>query len=417
MAGDQEDTMESPAILAGQVVMATATKDDSGEGQQVIMTDSEAVVIDGSQVVMEEGSAIIDGSHVIMDSQMVMDGTQVVIKDTQEVEDDSNTGVLMEGSGAIMEEGANTGDFQPPVLQDACETVKNENEVDVKQNDLENGQYDHSNQILGLVQQDETEEVPKQSMMQVEDDLDPSQGEMLLRNLVNETFRSTASTTPSVTQHSDNIIVTTSTINTSQGSQQSLTSPTLVRGTVNNNLAVGGVSGVVSTPTRIIVQTNQGSPVKPNQGHFLIQVGGSPAVSVAQPQLVSPSNKNHIVIKAGSNQSSSQVISTSTPQAEAAESSVQPGNIFRVIIPEGTTKYTKTPSSTKVGHNEPVRKHVQINLSDGTLKKNVPMRYKSHTSQTLDRYGGEDDGKETGDKKFYECPTCNSKFMKPLYLR
>lgn len=416
MAGDQEDTMESPAILAGQVVMAAATKDDSGEGQQVIMTDSEAVVIDGSQVVMDEESAIIDGSHVIMDSQMVMDGTQVVIKESQDEVVDSNTGVLMEDSGAIIEEGANTGDFQPPVLQDACETTKTEDQVDVKDHhDLENGQYDHNNQILGLVQHDETEEVPKQSLMQVEDDLDPSQGEMLLRNLVNETFRSTANTTPSATQHSDNIIVTTSTINTSQGSQQSLTSPTLVRGTVNNNIAVGGVSGVVSTPTRIIVQTNQGSPVKPNQGHFLIQVGGSPAVSVAQPQLVSPSNKNHIVIKAGSNQSSSQV--ASTPQAEAAESSVQPGNIFRVIIPEGTTKYTKTPSSTKVGHNEPVRKHVQINLSDGTLKKNAPMRYKSHTSQTLDRYGTEDDGKETGDKKFYECPTCNSKFMKPLYLR
>lgn len=415
MAGDQEDTMESPAILAGQVVMATATKDDSGEGQQVIMTDSEAVVIDGSQVVMDEGSAIIDGSHVIMDSQMVMDGTQVVIKESQAAVDESNTGVLMEDSGAIMEEGANTGDFQPPVLQDACETTKTEGQVDVKEDDLENGQYDHSNQILGLVQQDETEEVPKESMMPVEDDLDPSQGEILLRNLVNETFRSTASTAPSVTQHSDNIIVTTSTINTSQGSQQSLTSPTLVRGPVNNNVAVGGVSGVVSTPTRIIVQTNQGSPVKPNQGHFLIQVGGSPGVSVAQPQLVSPSNKNHIVIKAGSNQNNNQVLST--PQAEAAESSVQAGNIFRVIIPEGTTKYTKTPSSTKVGHNEPVRKHVQINLSDGTLKKTVPMRYKSHTSQTLDRYGAEDDGKETGDKKFYECPTCNSKFMKPLYLR
>ncbi|KAK4317829.1 hypothetical protein Pmani_011121 [Petrolisthes manimaculis] len=415
MAGDEEDTMESPTVLAGQVVMASASKDESGEGQQVIMTDSEAVVIDGSQVVMDEGSAIIDGSHVIMDSQMVMDGTQVVIKETQDAMDGSSTGVLMEDSETIMEETTSTGDFQPPVLQDSCQTNKTEDQVDIKEDGLENEQYAESNQILGLVQHETTEEVPgpKGNMMEVEDDLDPSQGEMLLRNLVNETFQSSASTTPTP-QPSDNIIVTTSTINTSQDNQQSLTSPTLVSGAVNNNMAVGGVSGVVSTPTRIIVQTNQGSPVKANPGHFLIQVGGTP-VSVAQPQLVSTSNKNHIVIKAGSNQGSSHVVSTS---AEAAESGVQSSSIFRVIIPEGTTKYTKTPSSATVGHNEPVRKHVQINLSDGTLKKTVPVRYKSHTSQTSDRYGGEDDGKEAGEnKKFYECPTCNSKFMKPLYLR
>lgn len=395
LTGSVEEPIESPVLLDSQVVM-TAPKE--------VMEDDSQMIIDGSQAVVMEGS------------QMVMEGSQVVMKGSPVGMEDSPTGIdgpqVMMEEAAVMMEDTNTAEFGDTVLQNTPSRDPGADDpVIVKEEDLEDSQYGHNQQILGLVHNDSVETVTGDDMGAVMTDdstLEANQeGEMLLRNLVNETFHSS----PNTTHSADNIIVTTSTItpNPLHGIQQALSSPNEIRGTTVNNIS--GITGSISAanaPTRIVVQTNQGSPVKANAGHFLIQVGATP-VSLAQPQVVTVGNKNHIVIRAGANQTAQIPISQ-----EDSDGSGQ-GSIFKVIIPEGTTKYTKT-TSVPIGQNEPVRKHVQINLSDGTVKKQA--RYVSHTSQTQGGYEEDDMRAGASDsKRFYECPTCNSKFMRPLYLR
>ncbi|XP_042232773.1 uncharacterized protein LOC121873322 isoform X2 [Homarus americanus] len=375
-----EEEIESPVLLDGQVVMP-ATKGVMEDDSQMIMDASQAVDMEGSQVV-------IKGSQVVMeDSPTVMEGSQVMLEESE---------------------------FGASVLQDSpCHDTVADGPVIVKEEDLQDTEYGHNQQILGLVHDEVVENAAVDHEMggviADENTLATNQeSEMLLRNLVSETFHSS----PSTTHGPDNIIVTTSTITTNpvQGIQQPLTSSNVIQGTAVNNISGIPVNlSNTNTPTKIVVQTNQDSPVKANAGHFLIQVGGTP-VSVAQPQIVTVGNKNHIVIRAGANQVGQ------IPICQEESDGLGQGSIFKVIIPEGTTKFTKV-APIPVGQNEQVRKHVQINLSDGTVKKQG--RYTSHTSQTQGGYEEEDirPGGATDSKRFYECPTCNSKFMRPLYLR
>ncbi|XP_071534690.1 uncharacterized protein [Panulirus ornatus] len=395
LTGSVEEPIESPVLLDSQVVM-TAPKEVMEDDSQIIMDGPQAVVMEGSQMVMESSQVVMKGSSVEMeDSPTGIDGSQV----------------MMEEAGVMMED-TDTADFGDTVLQNNPRRDPGADDlVIVKEEDLEDSQYGHNQQILGLVHNDSVQPVTGEddmgAVMTDDSTLEANQeGEMLLRNLVNETFHSS----PNNTHSADNIIVTTSTINTNpvQGIQHTLSSPNEIRETTVNNIS--GIADSISsanTPARIMVQTNQDSPVRANPGHFLIQVGGTP-VSVAQPQVVTVGNKNHIVIRIGANQTGQIPISQ-----EDSDNSGQ-GSIFKVIIPEGTTKYTKT-SSVPIGQNEPVRKHVQINLSDGNVKKQA--RYVSHTSQTQGGYEEEDRAGASDNKRFYECPTCNSKFMRPLYLR
>nr|XP_045581520.1 uncharacterized protein LOC123745244 isoform X2 [Procambarus clarkii] len=387
LSGSVDAAIERPVLLDGQVVMS-APKGVIEVDSQMIMDGSQAVVMESTQMVIEGSQVVMKGSQVVMeDTTTIMDSSQVMMEDTTEFE----RSVL----------------HNPP-----CHNSGISDTIIVKEEDLQDSRYGHNDQILGLAHDSSVSGIPGEdeigNVITDESALETSQeGEMLLRNLVNETFHSS----PSTTHGPDNIIVTTSTITTNpvQGMQRSLTSSNVIQGMAMNNIA--GIPGSLSTntPTRIMVQTNQGSPVKANAGHFLIQVGGTP-VSVAQSQVVTLGNKNHIVIRAGTNPPGQNPVCD-----EEFDSSGQ-SNIFKVIIPEGTTKYTKT-ASVSIGQSEPVRKHVQINLSDGTTKKQA--RYVSHTSQTQGGYEEEDirtDG-ATDNKRLYECPTCNSKFMRPLYLR
>ncbi|XP_069960812.1 uncharacterized protein [Cherax quadricarinatus] len=358
-----------------------------------VMEEDSQMIIDGSQGVVMEGT------------QMVMAGSPVVMKAEMQ---DSPT-VMMEEPGVMMEDTDTTG-FDDSVLQNpSCHDRGVNNSVIIKEEDLQDSQYGHNRQILGLADDEATQRDEISSVIRNSSELETNQeGEMLLRNLVNETFHSS----PNMTHGNDNIIVTTSTITTNavEGMQHALTSPNVVQGAVMNNISVLPASiSSTNTPTRIVVQTNQVSPVKANAGHFLIQVGGTP-VSVAHPQMLTVGNKNHIVIRAGANQSGQ------TPIGQEEIDGSGQGSIFKVIIPEGTTKYTKA-TSVPISQNEPVRKHVQINLSDGSAKKQV--RYVSNTSQTQEVYEEETIRAcdKIENKRLYTCQTCNSKFMRPLYLR
>lgn len=366
----------------------------SGDISCSVETTMSSPVLLGGQVVMENNGMMMEGSE-----DVVMDGTQVVMEAPQVV----SSQVMIEGSQVMMEEGDGT-EFGASVLNPPHHGTVTEaigDPVSVKEEDLENGQYAHNQPILSLEQPNVHEDVMGTGTLE-----DNQEGEILLRNLVNETFHSSAS----ATHPHDNIIVTTSTITTDpmHTIQQPLQQANMITGSDTTSMTdISNSIPPATTPTKIVIQTNQGSPVKSNAGHFLIQVGGNP-VAVSQPQVVTVGNKKHIIIRAGANQMAQQVI----PSQEEVEAAAQSG-VFRVIIPEGTTKYTKG-LTVPVGQNEPVRKHVQINLSDGTLKKQS--RYMTHTSQTQGNYE-EDFASGSDAKRFYECPTCNSKFMRPLYLR
>lgn len=381
----------------------------AAEGNQMVV-DGTQVVVDGGQVVMEEAREVMEGGQVVMEearevmegAQVVMEGAQVVMEGSQLVMGGSE--VVMEEAPVAMEEGGvlvqgpEGLSFDTTMLE---ESVKNDEAggagggraspsgglVMVKQEDLQDTRYGHNQQILGLMAGPEVEGEAG------------GQEKLLLDSLVSEAMQSPPR--PGL----DNIVVTTSTIGGP--------APTLVRGTPPH--AAAG-------PTRIVVQTNQNTTPKATPGHFLIQVGGAavpvaaPAAMAAAPATTSPS-KNHIVIRAGHNQ-----VPATSPVAAPKEEPGSPGaagSIFKVIIPEGTTKYTKAttpPAATAADKHEPVRKHVQINLSDGSSAKR-PRRYVSHTAQTSPAAQPKPQPPPANPKKLYECPTCNSKFMRPLYLR
>ncbi|KAK8378537.1 hypothetical protein O3P69_011201 [Scylla paramamosain] len=330
---------------------------DIVKDEEVIM-DTSPPTMDGRQVVMEGGEVVTEQAEVMMEGhQVFMEGPVVMEEAPVEM---GAEGVLVQGSGLTFDTSMLEG-----TKGEECASPAG-NLVMVKQEDLQDNRYGHNQQILGLVASgvEEEEEVVVGG---------ETQSKILLENLVSEALQSPQ-------RGHDNIIVTTSTITPGQA-------PTLVRG-----------SPPQATPTRIVVQTNQNTAQKANQGHFLIQscLVQEPHRDPRRPQ-PDPSG---------------------TPAAvrEDPGSPAQQGSIFKVIIPEGTTKVTKVaPAPPAVEQQEPVRKHIQINLSDSTAKR--PMRYLSqNASQTTTPAHPKADA--TGDpKKLYECPTCNSKFMRPLYLR
>ncbi|MPC42993.1 hypothetical protein E2C01_036628 [Portunus trituberculatus] len=367
MQGDMG--VEGSGVTGNEVVKDEVMMDSSPatlEGRQV--------VLEGGEVVTEQGEVVMEGHQVFMEGPVVMGEAPV-------------EGVLVQGSGLTFDTSMLEGAKAEECASPASSLVM------VKQEDLQDNRYGHNQQILGLV----TSGVEEEEEVVVGGE---TQGKILLENLVSEALQSPQ-------RPHDNIIVTTSTITPGPAPGQApAPTPTLVRG-----------SPPQATPTRIVVQTNQNTAQKANQGHFLIQVGGTP-VPVA-PAVVTPSpaaSKNHIVIRAGHNQ---------TPSAAAAAarddpaSPAQQGSIFKVIIPEGTTKVNKAPPApptTALDQQEPVRKHIQINLSDSTAKR--PVRYLAqNASHPATPTHSKADATAGDPKKLYECPTCNSKFMRPLYLR
>lgn len=165
----------------------------------------------------------------------------------------------------------------------------------------------------------------------------------------------------------------------------------------------------IGTPmSRLLIQTNQGSGtsinnqiLSSNNGQYIIQMNPSiPTTSHANKLPLN--NKGHIVIKAGSSRVKN--LSAVTPVKEG---------VLRVVIPEGTTKLPKlTHPPQIVNDNEnSIKKHVQINLlSTDSIQSNY-----SHQGAKITKQ--EPDNIQFMNKKLYECPHCNSKFMKPLYLR
>ncbi|XP_064093314.1 uncharacterized protein LOC135206055 [Macrobrachium nipponense] len=370
-------------------------------------------------------------SPVLLDGSVVIEGAQNVVEEQQQMLMNTTQGGMMEepqdqNSHVVMQDNCSDAvDFVPAVAlpNPAPEDVGASNgdmdhDMDMKHESLQGTDYDH-NEISGLEQSvpDVSGEGNGTSCLVDTDALSPDQdGEMLLRNLVNESFQTRVCT--SNTQ--DNIIVTTSTPQIQAFHQQQQPQPqqttattlsSVLSGTSTANLQgiINNLSG--STPTRIVIQTNnQISPSKSSGGHYLIQVGGTP-VSIAQPQLLTVGNKNRIVIRAGNN---SQGIARVPINQVESDSSSQSG-VFKVIIPEGTTKVTKA-NTTAASQNESFKKQIQVNLSEGGIRK--PRYVSSTQTQPQGSPDWEDAFDKPNDsKRFYECPTCNSKFMKPLFLR
>ena len=175
-----------------------------------------------------------------------------------------------------------------------------------------------------------------------------------------------------------------------------------------------------STPTKIVVQTNKRPPaenIATSQGHYVIQVGNSSNAKVSNS---AANNRNHIVIRSNSNQSTT----TLRPDPNASLPPSSKG-VFKVIIPEGSTKQSRM-HSTPQPTNETLRKHVQINLSNRASRQNnnaentqQKMVHWDTGVQTAATNSDEDEygNSPTRGKKLYECSNCNSKFMKPFYLR
>lgn len=166
---------------------------------------------------------------------------------------------------------------------------------------------------------------------------------------------------------------------------------------------------------RLIIQSSQtGSAnlnnqiLSSNAGHYIIQVGQS-VPPIAQNNNFSLSNKGHIVIKSGGTKIKEESENYSTPK----------DGVFRVVIPEGTTKlprYSHQPVSTQGNIDDSIRKHVQINLSN---RASMPSPSKTFDTAVQTSKEPEKDEKSTPNpsRKFYECPICKSKFMRSLYLR
>ncbi|XP_068212820.1 uncharacterized protein [Palaemon carinicauda] len=388
--------------------------------------------VDGdSEVVSGDLSSSVEAdvtSPVLLDGAVVIEGTQNVVEEPQQMLMSTTQGGMMEepqeqNSQVVMQEcSGDDVDFVPVGLQNptpqdvGASNGDMEHDIDVKHEQIEETNYNH-NEMSELEQSvpEVSGEGNGTSCLVDADALSPDQdGELLLRNLVNENFQTRVCTSNS----QDNIIVTTSTVTPQiqafQQQQIQQTAATSLSSALTGTSAnlqgiINNLSG--STPTKIVIQTNnQVSPSKSSGGHYLIQVGGTP-VSIAQPQILSMGTKNRIVIRAGNNNQGIAKIPVSQVESD---NSAQSG-VFKVIIPEGTTKVSKA-NTTAGSQNESFKKPIQINLSEGGVRK--PRYYSSLQTQPQGSPDWEDAFDKPNDsKKFYECPTCNSKFMKPLFLR
>lgn len=183
-------------------------------------------------------------------------------------------------------------------------------------------------------------------------------------------------------------------------------------------MVLSGGQAIGNSIPRLIIQPNQTGAsnlnnqiLASNNGHYLIQVGHS-LPTVSQNNNFSINNKGHIVIKAGSAKIKEETETVTTGSKDG---------VFRVVIPEGTTKLPKIsqPLQPVATADDSIRKHVQINLSN---RASVPSPTKvSHNDTAVQTIKEQ---KTTTEKvqvnsghKLYECSNCNSKFMKPLYLR
>ncbi|KAK7075866.1 hypothetical protein SK128_011931 [Halocaridina rubra] len=337
-----------------------------------------------------------DGS--MRETQIMMENSHGVIMDESQ---EQNAQDIMQ------DEGSNGVEFDASVLDTTSQQDSNN---DAMNNDLSGNQFEQSEPLKGLsnsVAGVPTEGDINSSMTDAETLGTDQAGEMLLRKLVNETFQSSScSTNPQ-----DNVIVATGIVAPSQahGFQQNTSLPSGISGTSTSNLQ--GIINNLSnnTPTRIIIQTNnQVSPAKSSSGHYLIQVGGTP-VSIPQAnQVVNVGNKHRIVIRAGNSAQANNQVKQGEPEVSPSQSGV-----FRVIIPEGSTKFTKAAANS-LNSNESSKKHVSINNAGAGLRKrkyiaSTHSQGSSDLDEPIERVGD--------NKKLYECHTCNSKFMKALFLR
>lgn len=134
--------------------MAAPKQDIEGNDSHMIMEGSQAVVIEDSHAVVIEDSQVMKGSSA------VIEGTDVMLKmGDSEAAEFGGTG--LQDDAASEEDSADS-----PVI--------------VKEEDLQDGEYGHNDQILGLVHNKKNEFAEDDNTLETN-----QEGEMLLQNLVN----------------------------------------------------------------------------------------------------------------------------------------------------------------------------------------------------------------------------------------